>query len=77
MYWYYNWKTPPCYDCEKLTKGGVFTVGQTWEALRKCWRGYNIAKNDRDYDNMKKYAMRIRKLQWELDEPRAHFRILE
>jgi hypothetical protein len=39
---------------------------KTWCALRKAWRGYTIAKNKYEYDEMKYYAVVIQKLQHEL-----------
>ena len=34
-----------------------------WYNLRKCWRGYKIAKNDGDEENMIYYAKGIQKYQ--------------
>jgi hypothetical protein len=39
---------------------------ETWGALKKAWKGYVIAKNRNEYDNLIKYASRIQKLQKEL-----------
>jgi hypothetical protein len=44
----------------------TFTKAQTWAALKKCWRGYRIAKSRSDNPRMIQYAERIRKLQGEL-----------
>lgn len=44
-----------------------FSINETWGALKRCWRGYRIAKKDRDNELMVLYASRIRKLQFELD----------
>ncbi len=50
-----------------------FTVGQTWGALRKAWKGYKIAKVQGDREKMIEYAHKIRKLQSELKVPQATF----
>ncbi len=44
-----------------------FTVGQSWGALRKAWKGYRIAKVQRDDTKMTEYAKKIRKIQGELN----------
>ena len=46
---------------------------KTWGALHKAWRGYAIAKNKYEYDNMKYYAAVIQKLQHELGLPVSSF----
>jgi len=43
-----------------------FTVGQSWGALRKAWKGYRIAKVQNDDTKMTEYANKIRKIQSEL-----------
>jgi hypothetical protein len=53
------------------------TKGQTWAALKKCWRAYKIAKVKTEKENMVKYAKRIRSLQLELGLPQAPFPELE
>lgn len=50
-----------------------FTINETWGALRRCWRGFRIAKKDDDYERMMLYGSRIRKLQYELDIGIAEF----
>ena len=55
----------------------VHTKGQTWAALKKCWRAYKIAKVKSERENMAKYAGRIRSLQLELGLPQAPFPELE
>jgi len=55
----------------------VHTKGQTWAALKKCWRAYKIAKVKAEKENMVKYAKRIRSLQLELGLPQALFPELE
>lgn len=44
-----------------------FTVGQSWGALRKAWKGYRIAKVQNDDTRMTEYATKIRKIQGELN----------
>jgi len=58
---------------ESSSKPVTHTKGQTWAALKKCWRAYKIAKVKADKENMAKYAMRIRSLQLELGLPQAPF----
>ncbi|MDA4126690.1 MAG: hypothetical protein OK452_05765 [Thaumarchaeota archaeon] len=50
-----------------------YTKGQTWGALKKAWRGYKVAKVQKNVDDMKKYAERIRTLQGELGLTTAKF----
>jgi len=50
-----------------------FTIGQTWGALRKSWKGYKIAKVQGDRPKMTEYATKIRKLQGELGVQQASF----
>ena len=57
----------------KSEKAAVHTKGQTWAALKKCWRAYKIAKVKGEKENMVKYAKRIRSLQLELGVPQAPF----
>lgn len=51
----------------------IFTINMSWGALKRCWRGYRIAKTHGDSDRMKLYARRIRKLQAELGIGIAEF----
>ena len=44
-----------------------------WSALRKAWRGYAIAKNKCEYDNMQYYAHVIQGLQSALGLPVSSF----
>ena len=44
-----------------------YTVGQSWGALRKAWKGYRIAKVQNDDTKMNEYANKIRKIQGELN----------
>ena len=46
--------------------GTRFSDGQTWGALRKCWKAYKIAKAQNDREKMIEYAKRIQTLQKEL-----------
>lgn len=50
-----------------------FTTGQTWGALKKCWKAYRIAKTQGDKVKMKEYAERIQSLQERLGVPIAKF----
>jgi hypothetical protein len=50
-----------------------YTKGQSWGALKKAWRGYKVAKVQKNVDDMKKYAERIRTLQSELGLVQAKF----
>jgi hypothetical protein len=50
-----------------------YTKGQSWGALKKAWRGYKVAKVQKNVDDMKKYAERIRTLQNELGLVQAKF----
>ncbi len=52
---------------------GSHSKGQTWAALKKCWRAYKIAKVKGEKDNMIEYAKRIRSLQRELGVQQAKF----
>jgi len=55
------------------TSRSNFTVGQSWGALRKAWKGYRIAKVQGDNGKMREYATKIRKLQGELGISVASF----
>jgi len=50
-----------------------YTKGQSWGALKKAWRGYKVAKVQKNMEDMKKYAERIRTLQSELGLVQAKF----
>ncbi len=50
-----------------------YTVGQSWGALRKAWKGYRIAKVQNDDTKMTEYANKIRKIQSELNIAVASF----
>jgi len=54
-------------------KSNNFTVGQSWGALRKAWKGYRIAKVQGDNGKMREYATKIRKIQGELGISVASF----
>ena len=50
-----------------------FTVPAAWACLRKCWKGYKIAKSHGSYDEMTKYAGRIFAFQMLLNIPLCDF----
>ena len=50
-----------------------YSKGQTWGALKKAWRGYKVAKVQKNPGDMKKYAERVRTLQKELGIVQATF----
>ena len=50
-----------------------YSPGQTWGALRKAWKGYRIAKVQKDEARMKEYALKIRTLQGQLGVAQAKF----
>ena len=50
-----------------------FSIGQSWGALRKAWKGYRIAKVQGDNTKMTEYATKIRKIQGELGVSVASF----
>jgi hypothetical protein len=50
-----------------------YSKGQSWGALKKAWRGYKVAKVQKNVADMKKYAERIRTLQSELGLIQAKF----
>ena len=55
------------------TTGSTFTIGQSWGALRKAWKGYRIAKVQANNPKMVEYANKIRKIQGELGISVASF----
>ncbi|MDV3293265.1 MAG: hypothetical protein LYZ70_03250 [Nitrososphaerales archaeon] len=56
-----------------MSSGTQYTKGQTWGALKKAWRGYKVAKIQKNMEDMRKYAERIRTLQQELGLVQAKF----
>ena len=50
-----------------------FTLAQSWDALRKCWKGFYISKSKSNPGGMSEYASRIRKLQQEIGIPVTQF----
>lgn len=56
-----------------MAEGQQYSKGQTWGALKKAWRGYKVAKIQKNKEDMRKYAERIRTLQKELGLPQAKF----
>ena len=55
------------------TTSSTFTIGQSWGALRKAWKGYRIAKVQANNSKMVEYANKIRKIQGELGISVASF----
>lgn len=51
----------------------VYSKGESWGTLKKAWRGYKVAKVQKNTEDMKKYAERIRALQIELGLIQAKF----
>ncbi len=56
-----------------MSARGKFSTGQTWGALKKAWKGYKIAKVQKDRAKMSEYAMKIKKLQGELGVKQSSF----
>ena len=50
-----------------------YTLAQSWDALRKCWKGFYISKSKSNSGGMSEYASRIRKLQQEMGIPVTQF----
>src|SRR5919202_2069484 len=50
-----------------------FFENQVWGGLHKAWKGYVIAKNKDEYDNMEHYARVIQENQHELGLPISSF----
>jgi hypothetical protein len=50
-----------------------FEYGQSWGALRKCWKMYKYAHRIEDGEQMLEYAQKIQKLQTQLGIPTASF----
>jgi hypothetical protein len=46
----------------KMLESGSFE-NKVWGAIHKAWKGYTIAKNKSEYDNMDKYARIIQECQ--------------
>jgi hypothetical protein len=55
------------YTRDKICLDSGYYDTETWGALKKCWRGYKIAKSESDYKNMEYYAKGIRKFERELN----------
>jgi hypothetical protein len=51
----------------------TYTLAQSWDALRKCWKGFYISKSKNNSGGMSEYASRIRKLQQEIGIPVTQF----
>jgi hypothetical protein len=54
-----------------------FTVEETFNGLKKAWRGYTIAKNKGEKDRLVYYASVVQKLQKELGLGLASFHGLD
>ncbi len=50
-----------------------YNKGRTWNALKKAWKAYKIAKSRKDRQNMKKYEDVIKALQRELGLEESKF----
>lgn len=48
---------------EKKTEKADYLIGGDWSLLKKAWKHYAISKGKDEYDNMKKYARKIREIQ--------------
>jgi hypothetical protein len=59
-------------DRSKMLDSGFFE-NQVWGALHKAWKGYVIAKNKNEYDNMERYARIIQESQHDLGLPISSF----
>jgi hypothetical protein len=56
----------------KVLDSGSFD-NQVWGTLHKAWKGYVIAKNKDEYDNMERYARIIQESQHDLGLPISSF----
>src|SRR5919199_3993459 len=56
----------------KILDSGFFD-NQVWGTLHKAWKGYVIAKNKDEYDNMEHYARIIQESQHDLGLPISSF----
>src|SRR5919198_561956 len=56
----------------KILDSGFFD-NQVWGTLHKAWKGYVIAKNKDEYDNMEHYARIIQESQHDLGLPIGSF----
>jgi hypothetical protein len=52
---------------------GIFCENQVWGTLHKAWKGYGIAKNKEEYDNMEHYARIIQESQHDIGLPIGSF----
>ena len=55
-----------------LLESGYYDT-ETWGGLRKCWKGFKIAKSDWETKKMEYYAKGIRKFQRELKTSVSEF----
>jgi len=51
---------------DRIVLNSGYSLGEAYGNLRKCWKGYIIAKNDGDEEKMVHYAEGIQKFQCEL-----------
>ena len=49
-----------------MPKSKTYSTGQTWGALRKAWRGYEIARVNKNHEKQRKYASLIQQLEHDL-----------
>lgn len=66
------YQLPDHLSSSSVLKSG-FTVDETFNGLKKAWRGYAIAKNKGEKDRLAYYASVIQKLQKELGLGLASF----
>ena len=60
-----DYKLPDHLSSSTVLESG-FTVDQTFNGLKKAWRGYTIAKNKGEKNRLVYYASVIQKLQKEM-----------
>jgi hypothetical protein len=56
-----------------MVSGVSYNKGKTWNALKKAWKAYKIARSNKDVEKMKKYEEVIRALQRELGLEESKF----
>lgn len=62
-----------CTRRDKVLLDSGFYDTEAWGGLRKCWKGYKIARQDSDTSKMFYYAKGIRKFERELGVPVMDF----
>ena len=60
------------FDKPIQTKSGM-DIADVWTELQECWIAYKKAKFDHDFENTRKCALRIRKLQNDIGLKQAEF----